>query len=363
MPTSILTLNWAEANSEAHDLDRALSPIDGKSREGFEFSIDLQVQIHVPDVKAPKVISMVGSMQNLVNEVLQSAVGNHFRNTLQSLPAVTFIETRDQVQHEAEEYIVDYLGRYDVETRGVYIQDVDLPQQLVDVLTAREIANQQKATYVQERQAQDERVQMEKSRGIAEQQAQLAASQVAIDIAANGANAKKAEADGIAAYTVATGTAEADVIKAKGEGEAAAVQAIGLARAAGYQAQVEALGQGATALVAVANEVGDGKVKVVPDVLVTGGGGSFEGLAATLMQQLAGNGGNGGKPAAKKPPGRSRPRRNGCRSRPEAAPDQLRRVAVGWRSGTAGSQLDRSTSISVGGVIASTAPSAVVRSA
>jgi uncharacterized membrane protein YqiK len=217
---------------------------------------------------------------------------------------VTFIETRDQVQHEAEEYIVDYLGRYDVETRGVYIQDVDLPQQLVDVLTAREIANQQKATYVQERQAQDERVQMEKSRGIAEQQAQLAASQVAIDIAANGANAKKAEADGIAAYTVATGTAEADVIKAKGEGEAAAVQAIGLARAAGYQAQVEALGQGATALVAVANEVGDGKVKVVPDVLVTGGGGSFEGLAATLMQQLAGNGGNGGKPAAKKPPGK-----------------------------------------------------------
>jgi len=62
--------------------------------------------------------------------------------------------------------------------------------------------------------------------------------------------------------------------------------------------------KGATALVAVANEVGDGKVKVVPDVLVTGGGGSFEGLAATLMQQLAGNGGNGGKPAAKKPPGK-----------------------------------------------------------
>lgn len=309
VPTSILTLNWAEASSEAHDLDRALSPIDGKSREGFEFSIDLQVQIHVPDVKAPKVISMVGSMQNLVNEVLQSAVGNHFRNTLQGLPAVQFIETRDQVQHEAEEYIVNYLGRYDVETRGVYIQDVDLPKQLVDVLTAREIANQQKATFVQERQAQDERVLMEKSRGIAEQQAQLAASQVAIDIATNGASARKAEADGVAAYTVATGTAEADVIKAKGEGEAAAVKAIGLARAAGYEAQVEALGQGATAIVAVANEISDGKIKIVPDVLVSGGGGSIEGLAATLMGQLNRDG-NGAKPKpepireekAKKPP-------------------------------------------------------------
>src|SRR5438874_4675918 len=70
VPTSILTLNWAEANSVAHNLDAQLSPIEGKSREGFIFKIDLQVQIHVPDTKAPKVISMVGSMQNLVNEVL-----------------------------------------------------------------------------------------------------------------------------------------------------------------------------------------------------------------------------------------------------------------------------------------------------
>jgi regulator of protease activity HflC (stomatin/prohibitin superfamily) len=239
--------------------------------------------------------------------VLQSAVGNHFRNTLQGLPAVQFIETRDQVQHEAEEYIVSYLGRYDVETRGVYIQDVDLPKQLVDVLTAREIANQQKATFVQERQAQDERVLMEKSRGIAEQQATLAASQVAIDIASNGASARKAEADGVAAYTVATGTAEADVIKAKGEGEAAAVKAIGLARAAGYEAQVEALGQGATAIVAVANEISDGKIKVVPDVLVSGGGGSIEGLAATLMGQIASNGKSNGKEAAEPKAGPKKP--------------------------------------------------------
>src|SRR5256885_4371471 len=101
VPTFILTLNWAEANSVAHNLDAQLSPIEGKSREGFIFKIDLQVQIHVPDTKAPKVISMVGSMQNLVNEVLQAAVGNHFRNTLQGLEAVRFIETRDQVQAAA----------------------------------------------------------------------------------------------------------------------------------------------------------------------------------------------------------------------------------------------------------------------
>ncbi|HKE74553.1 MAG TPA: SPFH domain-containing protein, partial [Acidimicrobiales bacterium] len=142
VPTFILTLNWANAQSQAHDLDARLEPIVGKSREGFIFTIDLQVQIHVSDTKAPKVISMVGTMLNLVNEVLQSAVGNHFRNTLQELEAVRFIETRREVQASAYQAVREYLGAYDVETRGVYIQDVVFPQELVDVLTRREIANQ-----------------------------------------------------------------------------------------------------------------------------------------------------------------------------------------------------------------------------
>ena len=118
VPTSILTLNWATETSEAHDLDARLSSIDAKSKEAFTFTIDLQVQIHVPDTKAPKVIGMVGTMQNLVNEVLQSAVGNYFRNTVQSLAATEFIQRRDTVQQAAETYVTDYLRRYDVEVRA-----------------------------------------------------------------------------------------------------------------------------------------------------------------------------------------------------------------------------------------------------
>ena len=44
-PTTILNLNWADAVSTAHNLDAHLSPIEAKSREGFVFKIDLQVQI------------------------------------------------------------------------------------------------------------------------------------------------------------------------------------------------------------------------------------------------------------------------------------------------------------------------------
>ena len=57
--TAILKLDWAKDVTGAHGLDARLEPIIAKSNEGFVFSIDLQVLIHVPDTKAPRVISMV----------------------------------------------------------------------------------------------------------------------------------------------------------------------------------------------------------------------------------------------------------------------------------------------------------------
>ena len=50
-------------------------------------------------------------------------------------------------------------------------------------------------------------------------------------------------------------------------------------------------------LVAVAGAISEGGIDIMPEVLVTGGGGSFEGLAATLMQVLR-SGGLGAAPAS-----------------------------------------------------------------
>jgi regulator of protease activity HflC (stomatin/prohibitin superfamily) len=282
VPTCILTLNWAEAVSQAHQLDQHLKSIVAKSREGFVFTIDLQVQIHVADTKAPKVISIVGSMANLVSEVLQAAVGNHFRDKLQSMPAVMFIETRQRVQEEAFQHIRDKLDAYEIETKGVYIQDVILPEALVAVLTDREIANQQKATFQRQREAQDTRIETEKARGTADMQADLAKSQVGIEIKANNAKAREAEGGGEARY-----------IEQAGKAQGAQVEAVGMARAKAYRAQVEALGQTPTALVNVATVLSDGKAKFVPDVLVAGGGTSVDGLAAALMRLFASRAGQG----------------------------------------------------------------------
>jgi uncharacterized membrane protein YqiK len=278
VPTAILKLDWSKGVTGAHKLDERLEPIVAKSREGFVFTIDLQVLIHVPDTKAPRVISMVGSMLNLVNEVLQAAVGNLFRDKLGGMPAVTFIETRQTVQQEAMAHISKQLSLYEVETKGVYIQDVILPEALVQVLTQREIANQEVETFKKQKTAQDQRIETEAATGKADMQKSLAAAEVNVLIKKNNADARAQEARGEAEFTKQTGLAQADVIRAQG-----------VARAEGFKAQNEAIGAAGTLLVNVATVLADKNVKIMPEILVAGGGSALDALAATLTQTLAGS--------------------------------------------------------------------------
>ncbi len=225
--TSIIKLDWAKDVTGAHGLDARLEPIIAKSNEGFVFSIDLQVLIHVPDTNAPRVISMVGSMENLVNEVLQAAVGNLFRDRIGGMEAICFIQTRQKVQEEAFTYIQGKLAEYEIETRGVYIQDVVYPEQLVTVLTQREVAHQEVETFKMQKQAQDQRIETEKARGTADMQVDLAKSKVGVDIQTNRTEARMKEAQGEAAYIEQTGTARGAEVRAVGFGQRRSLRAAG----------------------------------------------------------------------------------------------------------------------------------------
>ncbi len=274
VPTKILTLNWSDRTGE-HGLDGSLKAVDAKSSEGFDFNLDLQVQIHVADTHAPKVISAVGSVASLIHEVMRPAVGNFFRNKLASQSATAFITERSKVQEDATAHVQKALEAYNVEVKGVYIQDVELPEDLVKVLQERELANQNKATYAQQREAEAIRSELEAARGKADAQNELAATAVAVEIAKNRADAMTAAAEG-----------EAQRIRKLGEAEGAKIEAIGVATGKAYTEQVQAVGKEATALINIAKAIGDGHIRVVPDILVagnSGGNGSVEGLAATLM--------------------------------------------------------------------------------
>src|SRR4029077_18939992 len=104
VPTTNIVLNWAN-RTEAHHFDEKLSSITVRSKDGFGFSLDVAQIIHVGALDAPKVISRVGSMQNLVDHVLQPIVGNYFRNSAQHHTVLDFLSARSDRQGEASAHI------------------------------------------------------------------------------------------------------------------------------------------------------------------------------------------------------------------------------------------------------------------
>ena len=67
--------------------------------------------IHIGMKKAPRVISRVGSMQNLVDHVLQPTVANYFRNSAQEVTVLEFLSARSERQKEAYEAHPDGASR------------------------------------------------------------------------------------------------------------------------------------------------------------------------------------------------------------------------------------------------------------
>jgi len=180
------------------------------------------------------------------------------------------------------------LGQYEVETRGVYIQDVILPEDLVRVLTQREIANQEIKTYAMQQKAEEQRTTMAAAKGTADMQNELARAEVGVQIKTNNAEARKKEGEGEAAYVAATGTARG-----------AEVRAVGLAKAEALKAQQAAIGEIPTAIVNIIDALAKGNTKFVPDVLVAGGSGgsALEALASALTQYVRDRGNPAAKPA------------------------------------------------------------------
>ena len=114
VPTTNLVLNWASARSEAHNLDKNLSTITVRSKDGFPFNLDVAQIIHVPTTEAPKVIARFGNMVNLVSQVLEPTIGNYFRNSAQDSDVIAFLSTRKERQESAKDHIKKVLDEYNV---------------------------------------------------------------------------------------------------------------------------------------------------------------------------------------------------------------------------------------------------------
>ena len=319
VPTTNLVLNWANARSEAHLLDKNLSTITVRSKDGFPFNLDVAQIIHIPATEAPKVIARFGSMNNLVSQVLEPTIGNYFRNSAQDSDVISFLSTRKERQQSAKEHIRTVLDEYNVNAVDTLIGDIVPPEALMKTLTDRKIAEEEQKTYQTQKMAQEQRQGMEKETAIADMQKEIVKAQQSVEISQRTADAtvKKAEGDATslklqvnaeseatkmranaeaeatraragaqAEATKLNASADAERISKTGIAEAEKIMAIGKSTAEAYELQVKAMGGDNFTKFKITEEIAKGQIKIIPDILIGDTHGSEGGINGLLGLQL-----------------------------------------------------------------------------
>lgn len=315
VPTTQILLNWADNESSAHALDSNLKTITLRTADAFNVNMDVSVIIHIAMQDAPKVVANLGSVDNMISQVLEPAISSHFRNSAQSVKALDLYTKRAELQSRAKEHIQSVLRNHHIESKDTMIADVVLPVELTRTVTDRQIAEQEKITFATQKQAQEERRQLTNAKAQADMQPKVVEAERGVEISKNLANAEieKSTGDARAVELRAEGNAKATRLKAGADAEAIRVTALadaeaiekkglaqaliileqGKSNAEAYRLQVQAMGQEVFGQIQVVERIANNKLKLIPDVYVGGSSSSEKDqsglMSLALLQYLTGN--------------------------------------------------------------------------
>jgi uncharacterized membrane protein YqiK len=267
IPTTNLTVEWT-----AEEVAKTFNPFEVISKDGFTMQLEVRVVFRVKPEDAPFMVAKIGSIDRLVQNVMHPLIDSIFRNQASESSAMAYLQNRHEEQERAEARVRAHLLKYHVDVVNVLICHIHLPEELMKTQTEKILAEQRQNMFDAQREAEDKRIQLEKTRAHADNQRDLMEATVGVEIAGKRSEQRKAEADGEAHYILATGKAEAEKIRLMGEAQGVA-----------YSEQVNALGPQGVALVEVLKVIGEKNVRITPDVMATGGGGEGAGGIGTLL--------------------------------------------------------------------------------
>lgn len=289
VPTTNIVLKWAnDAQGGSHSYDKGLNTINIRSKDGFDFTMEVDQVINISDVNAPKVIARFGTIQDMVDQVLEPTVGNYFRNSAQTSEALEFVFGRAERQEEARKHIEGRLTKYNIVCVDTLIGDINPPKALMDILSQQKEADQQKQMWVKKKESAEQEQSYVKAQTAAKKEAELTSADY---------NQKIAKADAAASVEQATGKrdsakieaeGEAYVLKTVGDAKGGNIKAVGGAEAEVIEKKTKAMGIQQFASVQIFEAIAKAGIPLVPQVLVQGGNGEGGG-AGSLLEALIGN--------------------------------------------------------------------------
>ncbi|HMF56082.1 MAG TPA: SPFH domain-containing protein [Pyrinomonadaceae bacterium] len=267
IPTTNQTVEWT-----AGEVVNTFNPFEVISKDGFTMQLEVRVVFRVKPEDAPFMVAKIGGIDRLIQNVMHPLIDSIFRNQASESSAMAYLQNRHEEQERAEARVRAHLLKYHVDVVNVLICHIHLPEELMKTQTEKILAEQRQNMYNAQREAEEKRIQLEKTKANADKQRDLMAETVGVEIAGKRAEQRKAEADGEAHYILQTGKAEAEKVRLMGEAQGVA-----------YHEQVNALGAQGVALVETLKVIGEKGVRITPDVLATGGTGDGAGSLGTLL--------------------------------------------------------------------------------
>jgi uncharacterized membrane protein YqiK len=256
IPTTNQTVEWTSG-----EVVNTFNPFEVISKDGFTMQLEVRVVFRVKPEDAPFMVAKIGGIDRLIQNVMHPLIDSIFRNQASESSAMAYLQNRHEEQERAEARVRAHLLKYHVDVVNVLICHIHLPEELMKTQTEKILAEQRQNMFNAQREAEDKRIQLEKTKSQADNQRDLMAATVGVEIAGKRAEQRKAEAEGEASYILQTGKAEAEKVRLMGEAQGVA-----------YREQVAALGPQGVAVVETLKVIGEKNVRITPDVLASGGG-------------------------------------------------------------------------------------------
>ncbi len=307
IPTTTRSVDWSAENgrneltatkdelmnktkSSVRSSSDKFDPFQVVSHDGFPMQVEVRCQYRILPENAPYVVQKLGSIQELEANVIHPQIDGIFRAQVSRSPAIAYQQNRAEEQKAAEEAVKADLNKYKVEVVSVMITNIHLPEQLMKTTQQKNLAEQEKSMFDAKKDAEQRRIEFEKTKAEADAQVSIINAETGIKVAQHEARQMEERARGEAAKVRMNAEAEATRVKQIGDAEASIVMAKGEAVAKAYREQVAALTpQGVTA-VEVTKSIAQAGLKITPDIMVhgnqaDGSGGLVNVLLAKMLNQ------------------------------------------------------------------------------
>lgn len=151
------------------------TPITFLSNDGFEISIDVTVVYEILPVNAPYVIATFGkNMEDIRKKIIHPGARSFARLEGSMLKAVEFVggKTRKDFQLKLEQMLQADGAKAKINILNVYVRSYTIPDELLEQIRLREIAQKQKQRIIEEQKREEEQAKLAKQEALVERQGQ-----------------------------------------------------------------------------------------------------------------------------------------------------------------------------------------------